>query len=431
MSRSLRGYSVGGVDYTFKPFIPQILRYKVEVFVDLFKKTEALRRLNETLEQQVAERTAELRRAEEKYRSLFQNAVEGIFQTTPDGRYLIVNPAMARILGYETPEQFMTSITDLEIEIYLDSDRRAEFRQLIQENQVVSGFESQVRRRDGSVIWISENTGTFRDARGQLLGYEGMVQDITERKQAEVERQHLEEQLLQAQKMESIGTLAGGVAHDFNNLLTVIIGNTQLTRAELGPDNPLQANLVGIENAANRAASLTRQLLAFSRRQRLERKAIDLNETISNFMKMLRRIIGEHVEAHLRTAPSLSLVFADPVQIEQVVMNLAINARDAMPDGGRLIIETDRVTLNETYCRRHTWAKPGQYVRLSMSDTGAGMDDETRQRIFEPFFTTKEVGKGTGLGLSVVYGIIRQHDGLIDVYSEVGHDLLQHLPTDS
>lgn len=416
----LRGYSVGGVDFTLKPFIPEILRYKVEVFVDLFQKTEALRRLNETLEQQVAKRTAELQRAEEKYRSLFQHAVEGIFQTTLDGRYLIVaNPAMARILGYETPEQLLAHIIDLD-EVYIDANHRAEFRRLLQENQVVSGFESQVRRRDGQIIWISENAGTFYGANGQLLGYESLVQDISVRKQAEAERQRLEEQLLQAQKMKSIGTLAGGVAHDFNNLLTIIIGNVQLTQTELRPDDSLQANLTSVEKAANRAALLTQQLLAFSRRQRLERKAIDLNETISNFMKRLTPTLGEHVQAELRIAPNLPLVFADPTQIEQVMLNLTSNARDAMPDGGHLIIEADQATLSEAYCREHTWAKPGHYIRLSIRDTGSGMDAETQQRIFDPFFTTKEVGQGTGLGLSVVYGIIRQHDGLIDVYSEVG-----------
>jgi PAS domain S-box-containing protein len=416
----LRGYSVGGVDYTIKPFIPKILRYKVEVFVDLFKKSEALRRLNETLEQQVAKRTAELRRAEEKYRSLFQNAVEGIFQTTLDGRYLVIaNPAMAHILGYETPEQFLASVTDLD-DIYLDSGRRAEFKRLIQQNHVVTGFESQIRRRDGSVIWISENTGEFCDDRGQLLGYEGMIQDITERKQTDAERRHLEEQLLQAQKMEAIGTLAGGVAHDFNNLLTVITGNTKLSQAELPPDDPLQPNLANIENAATRATSLVRQLLAFSRHQQLERKAIDLNQTINSSVKMLQPSLSKQVAVRVRTTPDLALVFADPVQIEQVMMNLVFNARDAMPNGGRLTVQTNQVVLSEAYCRRHTWAKPGRYVRLTITDTGSGMDAETRQHIFEPFFTTKEVGQGTGLGFSVIYGIIRQHDGLIEVDSKVG-----------
>ena len=220
--------------------------------------------------------------------------------------------------------------------------------------------------------------------------------------------------------MESIGTLAGGVAHDFNNLLTVIIGNTQFIQAGLGSDDPAQPKLAHIAAAAERAAALTQQLLAFGRRQRLERRAIDLNQTLDHFVKMLDRIIGADIEVNFRPAASLPAVLADLTQIEQIILNLAVNARDAMPNGGRLLIETQAVELDEFYQGRHAWAKPGHYIQLTISDTGCGMDAETQQRVFEPFFTTKEVGKGTGLGLAVVYGIVKQHDGLIDFYSEVG-----------
>jgi signal transduction histidine kinase len=244
---------------------------------------------------------------------------------------------------------------------------------------------------------------------------------IAERERSEAERRGLEEQLVQSQKLESIGTLAGGVAHDFNNLLTVIGGNAQLGLARLPSDAPVRERLVEIEKASDRAATLTRQLLAFSRRQQLERKSISLNDTIHEIMKLLRRVIGADIEVRFNAAGRLPSVFADPSQIEQVVMNLAINARDAMPQGGKIIIETNDVMLDEVYLHNHPLAKPGRYAEIKVSDSGIGMDAQTRARIFEPFFTTKEVGKGTGLGLSMVYGIIKQHEGLIEVYSEVGH----------
>jgi signal transduction histidine kinase/ActR/RegA family two-component response regulator len=248
-----------------------------------------------------------------------------------------------------------------------------------------------------------------------------LKEETADRKLAEQALVESEKRLQHSQKMEAIGTLAGGIAHDFNNLLTAIIGNAQLALAGLRPDDELCDRLIEIEHSGKRAAELTRQLLIFSRRERLEPRTLDLNDTIRPFAEMLRRIIGEDIDLRFKAAADLSTVFANPGQMEQVLMNLAANARDAMPGGGELIIETHNVTIDERYCRTHPYIRTGKYVRISVTDTGSGMDADTQRRIFEPFFTTKEVGKGTGLGLALAYGIIKQHEGIIEVYSEVGH----------
>jgi signal transduction histidine kinase len=247
-----------------------------------------------------------------------------------------------------------------------------------------------------------------------------LVVETADRKLAEHALLESEQRLQHSQKMEAVGTLAGGIAHDFNNLLTAIIGNAQLALSGLQAEGRLYDSLIEIENSGKRAAELTRQLLIFSRRERLEPRTLNLNDTMGPFTNILRRIIGEDIELRFKPAADLCTVLADPGQMEQVLMNLAANARDAMPGGGELIIETQNVTIDEIYRLTHPYVRPGKYVQISVTDTGAGIDTDTQRHIFEPFFTTKEMGKGTGLGLSLAYGIIKQHEGMIEVYSEVG-----------
>ena len=552
---------------------------------EITRRNKENARLYEEVKQQLVERRA----AEEKYRSIFENAVEGIFQTTSDGHYLSVNPALVRMHGYDSPEELMERTTDIQHQVYVDPNSHVKFKHLLETQGEVRGFESQFFGKDGSTFWVSMNARAIRDGSGALIFYEGSVEDITERKRAEEEVQRnydtqttinsilrlslenipleeilkrtltlilsipwlvfesrgciflvedtpevlvmkaqnglakpiqmscaqvpfgkclcgrtastgeiyfadhiddsheiyyegiirhghycvpimfggrilgvlniyvneghhrnkreeefltaiantlagiiirnrgekematLQEQLRQSQKIEAIGQLAGGIAHDFNNLLTVIKGYSQLSLMELKEGDPLKPNIEEVQKAADRAAGLTRQILAFSRRQIMEMRVLDLNNVLQDLDKMLRRVIGEDVELVTLLAGELGRVRTDPGQIEQVIMNLAVNARDAMPHGGKLTIETANVELDEEYARRHIAVKPGHYVMLAVSDTGVGMAPEIRDRVFEPFFTTKDKSKGTGLGLSTVYGIVKQSGGNIWVYSEPNH----------
>lgn len=365
----------------------------------------------DTTERRCAEEA--LRQTEEKYREIVENAVVGIFQTTPDGRYLKINRALADMYGSDSPEQRMEAVNDIGRQVYVDPSRREQFKREMQQHGILRNFEYEVYRRDGSRMWLMENSRAVRDASGNVLYYEGTVEDITQRKL-------LEEQLRQAQKLEAVGRLAGGVAHDFNNMLGVIIGYSELLQERCKLDNSMQKGVAEIKKAANRAASLTRQLLAFSRKQVLQSRVLNLNETLSDISRMLHRLIGDDVEVITKPGSDLGLVKADPGQIEQVIMNLAVNARDAMPHGGKLVLKTENVQIGQPYADRHLPVVPGSYVLLSVTDSGCGMDADTISHIFEPFFTTKEQGKGTGLGLSIVYGIVKQSGGYIWVYSEPG-----------
>lgn len=491
----------------------------------------------------------QVQRAEENYRSIFENAIDGIFQIAADGSFIQANPAMAHILGYPSAVHLLDSKKNAPEFLYVKPERFAEFCNSFDENDKLNGFEIEVLRTDGAKVLLSESARAVRNEVGEILYYEGIAEDITERKLAQealvagearrraifesaldciitmdhegrvvdwnpaaeqtfgftqeevlgrdmadliipeeyrerhrdglaryletgigpalgkrremsglhasgkefpveltinrieiaehpplftayvrnlTERHSLEEklrlseeQLRQSQKLEAIGQLAGGVAHDFNNLLTVIGGYSSILLGRMSPDNPQRSALEEIKKASDRASGLTRQLLAFSRKQILQPKVLDLNEVVSEIEKMLRRLIGEDIDLLIVTASSLGKTKADPGQLEQVLLNLIVNARDAMPQGGNLTIETSNVHLSEDYASRHG-ASAGNYVMLAVSDSGCGMDTETKEHIFEPFFTTKSPGKGTGLGLSTVYGIVKQSGGHIWLYSEPG-----------
>jgi two-component system, cell cycle sensor histidine kinase and response regulator CckA len=349
---------------------------------------------------------------EQRYRTMFEEAIIGVFQSTPQGTFLSVNPAMACMLGYESPDEMMRSITDIGHQLYADAHRRDEFVALMEEHGAVRDFECQLYRRDATSIWTCANVRAVRE-HGITVRYEGTIADITLRKL-------LEEQLAQSQKMEAVGRLAGGVAHDFNNAIGVIIGYTALLRERLAPDQRAVQYSEQISKAGHHAASLTRQLLAFSRKQVLQPAVLQLNAVVMETEKMLRCLIGEDIDLTVNLAIDLGYIKADRGQIEQVLMNLAVNARDAMPQGGKLVIETLNSQLDATAVAQRPCARPGDYVVLSISDTGCGMDTETQAHIFEPFFTTKPLGKGTGLGLSTVYGIVTQNSGFIWVYSDLG-----------
>ena len=348
-----------------------------------------------------------LRATEQRYRQLFERDLAGVFSLAEDGRILDANPAFARLAGYAGRDELLAANPPT-----LLPGLSALLAALARDG-AFTNRELELQPRQGGSVSVLANLAVTEADADLPRRIEGTVIDLSDYK-------NLEQQFRQAQKMESIGQLAGGVAHDFNNLLTVITGYSQMLMARPTMPEPVRKNLAQIDRAAMRAAALTRQLLAFSRQQVLEPQVLDLNVVIESAAAMLRRVIGENYELVVRLEANLPKIRADPGQLEQVLMNLAVNARDAMPGGGKIVIETQPAALDAAYSREHPGVAPGDYVLFAVTDTGIGMDEATRAHVFEPFFTTKPVGRGTGLGLATVFGIVKQSGGTISVYSEPG-----------
>jgi len=428
------GYEAGAVDYIVKPFAPDMLLAKVRIFLEMDRQKQELQLHRDRLEMLVAERTAKLERelAERKrveaalveselcYRALADSGQALIWTAGTDKLCNYFNEPWLRFTGRSLEQELGNGWTEGVhaedyarcLQTYVTAfDRREKF-----------SIEYRLRHASGEYRWLIDDCTPCYDGKGDFTGYIGHCLDITERKQAEAERHKLQEQLFQAQKMESVGLLAGGVAHDFNNMIGVILGNAEMALMQMTPEQPLYELLQEIRNAAERSANLTRQLLAFASKQTVAPKVLDLNETVTGLLKMLQRLIGEDIELFWLPGEDLAPLNIDPGQIDQMLVNLCVNARDAINGIGSITIKTGNITLDAGYCSQSEYLVPGDYLLLSVSDTGCGMNKEAQARIFEPFFTTKEMGKGTGLGLSTVYGIVRQNNGFINVASEPGQE---------
>jgi PAS domain S-box-containing protein len=359
-----------------------------------------------------------LRISEASLRAFVDNAVFGISRSSADGTVATANQTLARMLGYRSPDELIGLTVGTAF--YRRPEDREATVALMQRGDRFENLEAEWKRKDGTPLTVRLSGRAVRAAGGAVEGYEVIIEDITERRT-------LEAQLRQAQKMEAVGQLAGGVAHDFNNLLTTILASSELLAAGLPAGIPHREDVEMIHQAAQRAAELTRDLLAFSRQQPLELQAVPLGGLVADFARLARRIVPEDVEVTVRVEAPGAVVRADPGAIEQILMNLVTNSRDAMPGGGALRLVVGYGTLDQEYRRTHGWGTPGEYVMLSVADTGAGMDQKTQQHIFEPFFTTKPVGQGTGLGMAMVYGLVKQHGGFISVYSEPGLGTTVHI----
>jgi two-component system cell cycle sensor histidine kinase/response regulator CckA len=357
-----------------------------------------------------------LHESEERYRAIFEESTDVVYITSRDGKLIDISPSAESLFGRPRLELIGADVRPL----YADPEERMRFQREIEERGFVKEFEVRFLGPDGSELYCLLTSSLRRDADGAVIGYHGIIRDITDRRRAEDERESMEAQLLQAQKMEAVGTLASGVAHDFNNLLTAIQGFADLAMSSAEGSGRLYGDLRKIRSAADRGAALTRQLLLFSRRQSVQRVPLDLNRTAKGLLGILSPLIGEDVAMKTDLEPELRPVLADEGSIQQIIMNLAVNARDAMPEGGRLVIATKNVDFDDEPASGDPGARAGEFVSLSVTDTGVGMDPVTVQRVLEPFFSTKDPGKGTGLGLSVVYGIVQQHEGWLDIRSTPG-----------
>jgi PAS domain S-box-containing protein len=360
-----------------------------------------------------------LRQSEERYRTILDETEDAYFEVDLEGNITFLNDAICRLLRYPKDElmgkSFRIHVAEEDLHIVYDA-----FTIIYSTGKPVRDIRYKAVRKDGTTGYAEMTGFPLRNRKGEMIGFRGVGREITERIIADEEKAKLESQLLQAQKMESVGRLAGGVAHDFNNMLSVILGRVEMALMKIDPAQPIVASLQEIRKAANRSVDLTRQLLAFARKQTITPVVLDLNKTVESMLKMLQRLIGEDIELTWLPGDGVWPVKMDPSQIDQILANLCVNARDAISGIGKISIETSKVAFDEDYCMMHPGFVSGEYVRLALSDNGCGMDKETLSKVFEPFFTTKELGKGTGLGLATVYGIVKQNNGFINAYSEQG-----------
>lgn len=401
---------------TEKWWLSQQSKRKIEDLEKMVaERTRGLRQANEDLQLEIVEHKraqAELRESEERFSGAFEHAPIGMALVWPDGRLFKVNRVFCDLVGYSESEMLARTFQEITHPEDLEADLENVRRMLTGEIRFYQMEKRYVHARRHFVTALL-NVSLVRDGQGQPLYFIAQIQDITERKR-------IEAQLFQSQKMETVAKLAGGIAHEFNSIMGAIIGQSELLLTALPSKSPFSKSADEIRHAAGRAATLTRQLLAYGRKQILQPEALNLNDVITNMEGMFRHLMGDEVDVRILPAPNLKPVPADSGQIEQVIVNLAMNAREAMPQGGKLTLETGNITFNEEAALIYPELKPGNYVMLAISDTGTGMSDEVRQRAFEPFFSTKGVGQGTGLGLAACYGIIKQSGGHISVYSEPG-----------
>jgi len=384
------------------------------------KSEQSLKDSNRALQHnlgQLAQREKALRDSEERFRLLAENVVDIIWILDPETlRFVYISPSVDRIVGYKPDEVMGLKLDQLltpESKKLTDRFLTEELPKSRQDASRTSRVELDLLHKNGAKVWVETVARVVYINWLSAYGIIGVTRDITQRKNSEKERKQLHDQLLQAQKMEAVGTLAGGIAHDFNNSLQGILGYTQILIFEKHKEDPDLKLLKQIERSAQRSSELTRQLLTFSRKMESQLRPLDLNQEVRQLEKLLERTIPKMIGIETRLGSDLKIINGDPVQIEQMIMNLSINARDAMPDGGKLVFECEKTILDENYCKMHVDVSPGIFVRLSISDTGKGMDRQTRDRLFEPFFTTKGTGEGTGLGLAMVYGIVKNHGGHI------------------
>ena len=393
-------------------FLSMSIRLGLKEMRQVAGRQLGLEESNRAKQLEVSERTKELAESEERFRSFFRDSPIGLYRANARGEFETVNPAMLSLLGYGSLEAMRGNSASASARLQ-DAGREQFIAELAATDAVVSR-DAAWAGSDGATVHIRESARAFRDASGRVVRIDGTVENISERR-------NLEERYRQAQKVQAIGQLAGGVAHDFNNILTAIGGYSELLLERAAVDKPSLKWAREIHSASERAANLTHQLLAFSRKQHLQPRVLQLSTVVNEMDHMLRRLVGEHIHVRTISTPTLAAVRADPGQLQQVVMNLVVNARDAMPKGGQLTIETANVVFDEEYSRRQPDVASGPYVMLAVSDTGVGMSDDVKSRLFEPFFTTKPVGTGTGLGLATCHGIIKQSGGHISVYSEINH----------